>query len=279
MRNAKRRLALFVVVTAALAVTPFLLAATSGGAASLALVCGQHVTASVTLTADLTGCGSNGLVIDANGLTINLNGHTISGSSSPGLGIADTTGNYSVTVENGTISGFARGVDIEGGTASHLSGLRVTGNGVGIFTFYPAVITGNVVYSNTSVGINVGCCVNAKVSITNNVVNDNAGGGISVPSTATGSVITGNRVLSNTGYGIAVSANGATVSGNTANANTANGLVLYSVTAAPPLKATGNKAYFNTQLGINLGPGDTDGGGNKAAGNGTAHQCENIVCS
>jgi hypothetical protein len=42
---------------------------------------------------------------------------------------------------------------------------------------------------------------------------------------------------------------------------------------------TGNQAFFNVQLGISGTPGVTDGGKNKASGNGALEQCTNIACS
>jgi hypothetical protein len=280
MQIARRRLALILVAVAALALMPFLVAAKSSAGASkrVALTCGQTVTTSVTLTADITGCGGDGLIVGANGITINLNGHLISGSSGQ-YGVLNGSHSSDV-IENGKITGFARGIEIEGGTATRLQGLRITGNsGAGVFTFFPAIITANVIYANGGGGITVGCCASDKSQITNNVINGNTGSGISMSFTAAGSVISGNRVLSNTGIGVNVSAADVSVTGNTANANGTDGFDLTSSDTLPPLKATSNKAYFNTQLGISFGASDTDGGGNKAAGNGSAHQCENIVCS
>jgi hypothetical protein len=40
-----------------------------------------------------------------------------------------------------------------------------------------------------------------------------------------------------------------------------------------------NTANFNTALGIRAVPGVTDGGGNKAQGNGDPAQCTGVVCS
>ncbi len=42
--------------------------------------CGDTLTHSVKLTADLTNCPGDGLVIGANGITVDLNGHTIDGT-------------------------------------------------------------------------------------------------------------------------------------------------------------------------------------------------------
>ena len=49
------------------------------GRAKPTLQCGQTVTHSVKLNADLTDCPDNGLVIGANDVTVDLNGHTIDG--------------------------------------------------------------------------------------------------------------------------------------------------------------------------------------------------------
>src|SRR5262245_12764369 len=280
MRITRRHGALLVVAVA-LAVTPFLVAARPSGTVSkrAALTCGQTVTASVTLTADITGCGARGLVVGANGITINLNGHTISGSGVL-QGIFDASFG-SVTVKNGTITGFVRGVEFDAGTNNAATGLRIHDNaGTGIFTFVPTAITNNVIWNNASGGIAVGCCANDQSTITGNVVNSNTGDGIDVSFTATGSTISGNHVLSNTGVGMNVQAAGAKVTGNTANGNGADGMDLSSSGGAGSvLESTKNKASFNTQLGINLGGGDADGGGNGATGNGSLHQCVNIVCS
>lgn len=242
-----------------------------------ALACGQTVTASVVLTADLTGCSARGLVIGANNVSINLNGHTISGSGVL-QGVYDA-GFGSATVTNGTITGFVRGVEFDSGTGNAATNLRIHDNsGTGIFTFVPTTISGNVIWANGS-GISVGCCTTDKATIANNVVNGNSGDGIDVSFSGTGSTVSGNRVLSNTGTGINIGAAGAIVSNNTANANGSDGMDLTSNGSLPAVRATGNHAFFNTALGISFGGGDTDAGGNKASGNGTLHQCENIVCS
>lgn len=276
MRITTRRLALVVAMAGLLGITPFLLAATSRGATSkrAALACGQTVTTSVTLTADLIACDGNGLVAGAKGITINLNGHTISGSNDND-GILDASFS-SIVVRNGSIKDFNRGVMIQGGSAT-IQSLRVSSNvDAGIYTEEPAVITGNVVFENNG-GIVVACCDSDKSTVSNNVVTANTGTGITTGQTAQGSTISGNHVLSNTGIGIVTLTDGATVSGNIANGNS-TGFVVSSALQKSPLKATSNIANYNSGLGIKLGAGDTDGGGNKASGNGAQHQCENVVC-
>jgi hypothetical protein len=41
---------------------------------------------------------------------------------------------------------------------------------------------------------------------------------------------------------------------------------------------TRNRANFNADFGIEAAPGVTDGGGNKARGNGNPAQCVNVRC-
>jgi hypothetical protein len=47
---------------------------------------------------------------------------------------------------------------------------------------------------------------------------------------------------------------------------------------APGTTVTRNTANDNHDLGIAAAPGVTDGGGNRAAGNGNPAQCTNIAC-
>src|SRR5262245_8548444 len=93
-----------------------------------AVHCGQTLTTSVKLKADLVDCPGDGLVIGASGITVDLNGHTIDGVSTStdcdadprGLpaGIANHGGFDRVTVGNGTIrqfdTGFGAGPIAEG---------------------------------------------------------------------------------------------------------------------------------------------------------------------
>jgi len=242
-----------------------------------ALNCGDSVPTSTTLTANLSGCSGNGLVITGNGVTLNLNGHTISGSATAGeaAGVLNSS-HTSVVIKNGTIWGFGSGVEFDGGTGT-VQGLRVHDNGSGIVLDGLAeTVTGNTVAGNTFYGI--ATCCSGKPTITNNVSNSNGQDGIHVAASAAGALVSGNRTLSNGNSGIYVSAPGAIVSGNTANAN-GFGMHVFSPDPLVPLKASKNKAYFNTLLGIEINPGDIDLGGNTAGGNGSAHQCEDIVCS
>lgn len=104
------------------------------------LYCGSTIKTSITLAGDLNctnQSSGNALTIGAAGVTVNLNGYKIAGpgaSSSTG-GIVDDGHNYP-TIEDGTISGFTEGIDIEGATnpakGALVRDMTITGNGTGI---------------------------------------------------------------------------------------------------------------------------------------------------
>ena len=83
--------------------------------------CGDTITADTTLDRDLTGCPGNGIVIGADGVTLDLNGHTVAGDGKPvgrcprdeicDAGVVND-GHDGVTVEGGSVRGFASGVVI-----------------------------------------------------------------------------------------------------------------------------------------------------------------------
>jgi parallel beta-helix repeat protein len=90
-----------VVMTALIAVTP--------GAAEPAPVlgCGSVVTTSVTLTADITGCTGDGLVVGRDGITIDLGVHRISGSDPWDLAAPGTVGVRIGSHDRVTVKGTA----------------------------------------------------------------------------------------------------------------------------------------------------------------------------
>jgi hypothetical protein len=89
------------------------------------------ITRNTTLSADLTGCPANGLVIGADHVRLDLNGHTSSGQES-GVGVL-VSGRKDVRIRNGTVQQFADGVRFESGvTASVVRDLFASGNTNGI---------------------------------------------------------------------------------------------------------------------------------------------------
>ena len=243
----------------------------TGRAATVAVSCGATVTTSITLGNDLPDCPANGLNVTGSHITVNLNGHLIEGSGGTTYGVFVT--GQSVTVENGSATGFFDGVLVEG-TADRVQGMHVSENTHGInVAAANVVVTGNTIFDNTGNGIEAAIVSNPQ--ITNNWSRGNTGDGVYFA--GTNGVVSGNRLLSNGHDGLELgSGSGRLISGNTANANGADGI---DAATLPGDTISKNVAFFNTLLGINGGPADTDGGGNHAGGNGKAHQCEEVICT
>jgi len=279
MKRLRRRYPLLLAVAVVVLATPLFVAATaSKGKARrvTAVTCGQTVTTSVVLANDLS-CPGNGLVVGANGITINLNGHTISGNG--GNGIIDSQ-HTSVTITNGTITGFTYGVILTtGANNSRVQGLRLIGNtndGVIVQSSSGDVLSGNYALSNGGNGISLAAS-SIGTQVIGNWVENNTNDGIGAPSGDAGYVISQNRALNNGHDGIELQAfNAVQVNGNIANGNAADGI---STAAVGPVTLTGNRASFNGALGILAAPGQKDGGGNVVQDNTTAAQCKNVVCA
>lgn len=282
-RRHPRRLLLMVVITLA-AASAFLAQALhtprSAGAATLT-VCGQTITASVTLTNDLDCDGGTAIHVGKANLTINLGGHTIGGVGNVGIDV----GNFAhTTISGGTIANYDIG--IAGGSSSaaslKVSGMRIEGSagayfgaeihGAGssittskIYGFTTGIraianglkVTNNVLQANGT-GISA---TNFDVTVSGNKV---AGNGVGIAVNDSGisaaSVITGNTVTGNRSYGIEVSQKRATITGNIVDDN------------------GHNPGSDNGPFGINAGPGVGDDGKNTAKNNAGAPQCLNITC-
>lgn len=101
--------------------------------------CGQTITRSTTLTADVGPCEGDGIVIGADNIRLNLNGHTISGTHGPGSGNqagirlpfrsgVTVTGHPGRSGKTGTVTGFDAGVVVNGGSGNTIEDLTVRDN-------------------------------------------------------------------------------------------------------------------------------------------------------
>ena len=263
-------------VAAALAATPSQPGPSAPGDGSQARLgnvsCGQTLTESTIVENDLVNCFADGLVAGADGITIDLNGHTIAGRTIPsGTGILISSFD-GVVVKNGTITGFDVGVSINfGADGTRVRDLRISGNGIGNGIEAQALrtaVTGNTVFGR-AIGILVG---GTTTTATGNTVKGNDTGifvGGSRP------VVTRKTALSNAGLGIQAATDAATITGNVANANGDDGI---DATGATDASLGGNSASFNTGLGIDADASVIDDGRNAGTGNGSLHQCENVLC-
>ena len=212
--------------------------------------CGQTLTASTTLTANLVCEGQNGLMLGASGIVLNLNGHSISGSvdkQDSTTGVADNVAKD--TIENGYIEGFEYGVDATG-AADAVTNVQVNyADYIGIFLQGSA----NKATSDTAA--------------------ENFGDGIF--DEGSGDTVQSDHLLNNEGNGLVVDDSGAKVLDNVADGNTFFGIGADGGLAT----LTGNTANYNGELGIDAASPMIDGGSNKAMGNGTKEQCRGVVCS
>ena len=97
-------------------------------------------------------------------------------------------------------------------------------------------------------------------------------------SNATNNRVEKNDVLgTRLGDGIVVAADssGTQITKNVANGNADDGIDVDN----PATTVTENTANDNADLGIEAVPGTTDGGGNRASGNGNPAQCTGVSCS
>jgi hypothetical protein len=223
-------------------------AAASVGGRATAVSCGQTLTASTTLTADLNCSASDGLSLGANGIVLNLNGHFIIGGSSH-TGVNNLT-HSSDTIENGYVIGFTTGVFVPG-SRNTVTKLQV---------------------SAALVGIEVR---GAQNQVTSNTLAENTQDGL-YNNSGTGNTLKGNHLVNNGFAGLASFGFGSQISGNIANGNTNDGIFVNDPT---PATLTGNTANYNNRLGIDANSPQIDGGTNAAKGNTTQAQCTGVVCS
>ncbi|MFC1509701.1 NosD domain-containing protein, partial [Candidatus Omnitrophota bacterium] len=88
------------------------------------------VTESITLTGDMGPVSGNGIIIGADFITIDGNGHTISGDGS-GSGII-LNGKNNVTIKNCNITGFQRGILVDGGFTHLIAKNSLANNSIAI---------------------------------------------------------------------------------------------------------------------------------------------------
>jgi hypothetical protein len=228
-------------------------AVTADGQAS-PVSCGQTITASTTLTANLSCAnGSNGIVIGANSVVLNLNGHLISGSG----GVGVSTNFASDTIENGYVLGFSFDVGVSG-SSDVVTAMQTAGAGsYGVLFF----------------------AVAKKGQVTNSTSEQNGIDGVA--DLGVSDIVKADHLLNNSQYGLQEGGSGALVTGNVANGNgigqATDGI---AVTGTFPVNTvTGNVANDNGAFGINAPSPSIDGGGNKAQGNTNQAQCLGIACS
>jgi parallel beta-helix repeat protein len=286
--------------------------------------CGDVISRSTVLRNDLT-CDGDGLVIGADNVTLDLDGHSITGRRGDGSVGIENAGRDEVTIKNGFVNEFERGVVLRAGAnRNRLEGLRTDGHRVyGIVLFNS---NNNLLKQNGAVGngtLSAGNLPEACLPIAQ------VGGGIFLFDSQ-GNRLDANVSQVNSGYGLAlfgsarnrlerneagaVGSDGNGCGGiylldsddnrlrrNVAAEDVLDGIFIDSRSSGNRLERNladsrgtgnddgidvenkdttikGNTATNNGDLGIEAVRGVTDGGGNRASGNGDPRQCINVRC-
>ena len=260
-------------------------------ASAAVLTCGQVVTQSMTLDADVGPCANNGIVIGADNVTLDLGGHTVLGTpgSGDGAGVL-VAGRYGVTVRRGTVTQFDGGVVILGGGGNAVTNIHAVHN-IGASEGHPPA-------ASTDYGDGILVQASSNNAILSNTTEDNGPfSGIGVimgdtdhpsmpPGPSSFNLVQGNAVLNNTacregpfcdndGIRLEPGVTDNRVIGNTVTGNGLDGISLFGNTTRNVVQ--GNRVdgngFFGAVPGDGVrvfGLGNTIGGntvnGNAAAG-------------
>lgn len=275
-----------------LAIGVLLAVASTAHAQGTGVTCGQTITHDTTLTADLTNCPGDGLVIGADNITLNLNRHTIDGTVTQ-LPVCDEppvgsdgirAGGYDgLTIENGTVQQFTQGIEGgaegEGVANSDLHGLVVRDNRFGGISFGSNQllnnhnrIVGNETYGN---GCGAGIFLNDADGnrVAHNRSHDNQGGiGVCC---SPNNVIENNAVAHNSETGIALyfGNHSHNVVRHNSVTGSQDGIFVGFAEGSQDNVVADNHSYNNTNGAITL----EDATGNQIAGNHLDHSAFGVL--
>jgi len=228
--NGRARFLARLVALAAAASAGVTVLAAAPASAVAPLTCGSVVTQSVQLSADITGCPGNGLVIGAANVTIDLNGHTLGGSgngtaagSGTGKGISNPGGYDGLSITNGTIQDFFIGVrltDTVGTKVSKVTVLRVI-RGVDIIDSKASTVEDSILVGLADAAGGMGVLVGGQsegTTVAHNTFRRFPWNGIYVGDQATKTTVSKNTV-STAGNGIYVDGRATLVDSNLVDNN------------------------------------------------------------
>jgi hypothetical protein len=237
--------------------------------------CGMHVAASIKLGADTPLCANMpGLIVVADGVTIDLNGHKLQGDRSAGNIGVDVGGRSHVTIKNGVVRGFDKGIyaatvanlklmNVEvrdslgdGATLSGSTGFTVTksafiqNDGAGLTLgdgTHDAKVSGTFAVANGGDGIAVRAANTQLTKITSAA---NGGNGVTVIPAATTATIQASMMARNQQDGIRADADAVTVSKTTVAGNVLDGVETRSSGSGVTLAANAADGNGGDGLGI-----------------------------
>jgi parallel beta-helix repeat protein len=260
--------------------------------------CGTFGAGSYIVANNITSAGIPCLVFNAGPVTLDLNGFTISSTTGLQNGVFAAAGIDSVTVRNGIIKGFARGVALGGkgavvdkvqvlqSVAGSLSGILAGGNnatvencvvsghnGGGIQAGLGATVVHNTLTGNTGDGI----VVSDGSSVRNNNVTLSSGLSTGIKATQNCKVV--DNVIANNTFGVSTGDN-SVISGNAVSA------CFDGISGGNNTTITGNNSNNNSDRGIGAGSGclisnnnASNNGSNGIAASGSGTQLLNNVAN
>jgi hypothetical protein len=223
--------------------------------------CEQTVTTNAYLTTDLVCSGDTGIVVGASGITIDLNGHTVQGDNSVNTyGVADTGGYDNVTIRNGVVRNFQRGIFVWGEklTVSNVVAAANTNQGIA-FVSEAAKIVSSTAARNGWAGIGGEA---DSASVTSSTAIGNGGDGIALDGHSNS--IKSSTAVANNPNGIRLEGDAPSVVGSSASGNALYGVYVNGQSAV----VKSNTSVGNASHGIAILGDDPTVTGNRANGNG-----------
>jgi hypothetical protein len=217
------------------------------------------------------GTSTNSLI---SGLTItnNINGIVLDGGTATGMKIASNT--ITLNGQNGILAtGGVTGLTIGGVSAGDANTISLNGNGLFFQpgTYTNTVVAGNTITNNKTTGVLLGTTgggltgltIGGSTATAANTISFNSQNGMQVSQGSySGTVIQGNTIASNGGYGVQLAPAGqsltgltiggtATGQGNTITSNAADGIGVFGGTYTGTA-VQGNTIQYNQNSGVNI---------------------------
>jgi parallel beta-helix repeat protein len=167
---------------------------------SASLSCGQVITSSVKLSANLD-CASDGLLIKGDNIVLDLNGHTIKGPgpSSSKIGISVAANDGVQIMGSGTIEGYQAGILASGGDHDIITNVNFDDNQIAIFL---TGTTGADIENNMITNNQIGMAAHSasKTTFKENVLTENDLAGVTMVNSGDNSIDT--NIIKNSKNGI-----------------------------------------------------------------------------